>query len=450
LAEERVKRPQPLTRIIETLEHVFEDEESSRTVVGRAGIEDGMIAYDARSLVNWTNIVNETVKQNKLPALIDAAIAIRPDLTDLRSALLDYQRFAARHVTTPESVIQLAEEPPPSYWERARFRILSWSVIGLFVFLVTGVLVRESSRLFFDLPGSSMVGRFDFQLLGTPFVFLGRTFLIIFRYAAQNPLGFLIVLAVVAAIVRFMVKRPLFIHRIYIPVVVTTIVIAGALLKTIWYDMPTFSFQRVLTTSSVDMTSFDVSDSLAGRAQSLWSGVVCSRVATFGGEIVREVCGTQSAAKHQQHLYGSYLMNVLLTILIATLGVSAIHKVIHPSRDKRWNLSRISKWLLAAAMGFGVLCAVLALPWSYARTVASMKYPRICTLVEDEEVCVDRICLSGSDCADYNQTDNTIETVKPEIPSGAKTQSTDVLEDSFAQQLGAPEVIPREKANRFQ
>jgi hypothetical protein len=99
-----VTAPQhPLIKLIDRLAVLFPDEPVSRVIVGRADLASGRIEFDARALVNWTNIVGVALDRGKLEDVVRAAVAVYEEAKDLFAYLEEYGRFAAEHGRAAES-----------------------------------------------------------------------------------------------------------------------------------------------------------------------------------------------------------------------------------------------------------------------------------------------------------------------------------------------------------
>jgi hypothetical protein len=438
-------RPKPLTMLIDTFDRLFPDEELSRVVVTRAGIEDGLIAYSPRSIENWTNIVKSAIAQNALDDLVAAASELHPNVPELRHHLADYRKWCETHSADQQEQVELAAKPP-GFFERTRVVMTAWFSVGLACSALIGVMARDSMMHFFDLPSAHIAEAFTSPgpSAEAGLRFVGRTAVLIGTYVSYNPLGALLAVALGAASLYFSVRRPKWLERAYRPAVTVTLVIVAALAKTFLYDYPTVSFTRVLTTFSVDVATFDPPQMFFGRANKIWTGVVCSRIGNLQGDFVERLCGDASPRDHLQNLIGGYLLNVLFTIAICTLGIATLRKLTLPSHDARWNLPRTWKWALVTATGLALLTALLAVPWTYARTVASMEDPYICT----SEDCSLRICPEEDDCYAFIPADADVVKTGP-LQDAAQYRTEDVLQTAFRVQLQAPEVEPHDRASRL-
>lgn len=436
-----MRRPPALTKIIDTLETLFNDEETSRTVVGRAGIDDGMIAFDARSLVNWTNIVNEAIRQKALPALIDAAAELRPDVPELKQHLADFEKWAARYESMPDLTDTLTSQKVPGLWERARVAILAWFGIAVGCFALVGILARESTHAFLGIPGSHLGDAFTNPgaAAAEGLSFVGRTLIMAGTYAGYNPIGFIAAIALAAAFIYFTVRRPQLVDRAYIPAVIVPLLIVAAIAKGLWFDLPTVFFEDVLDRYTVDPFTLDP-PTLTSRVDTIWKDVVCSRVAGLQNEETQRICGTLNERVATRRGMARHLLNVIFTIAICGLGVAVLRKLAIPSRNPRWNLPFTWKWALVGATAIAVLAALLAVPWTYGRTVASMKLPYVC----QGEDCGPQLCADHC----YALLDGTWKRV-PEKSEGEVVATRDILTEAFREQLGMAQPVAPPPANRF-
>lgn len=439
-------RPKPLTKLIDTFDRLFPDEELSRVVVGRAGIEDGLIAYSPRSIENWTNIVKGAIGQNALDDLVSAATELHPNVPELRHHLDEYRKWCEVNSADQEEQVALADKPPPGFFERTRVLVTAWFGIGVVCFALIGIMARDSMMHFFDLPSAHIAHAFTSPgpSAESGLRFVGRTVFLIGTYVSYNPIGALVVIALAAALLYFSVRRPKWLDRAYRPAVTVTLVIVAAMAKTFLYDYPTVPFTRVLTTFSVDVATFDPPQMFFARTNRIWTGVVCSRIGNLQGDFAERLCGDASPREHLQNLIGGYLLNVVFTIAICTLGLATLRKLTLPSHDARWNLPRTWKWALVTATGLALLTALLAVPWTYARTVASMEYPYICT----SDDCSLRICPEENDCYAFIPADADVVKAGP-LQDTAQYRTEDVLQTAFRVQLQAPEVEPHDRASRL-
>jgi hypothetical protein len=439
-----MRRPVALTKLIDILARLFPDIDSSRAVVTQAGIPDGNIAYNAASAVNWTEIIREALQQNALEALVDSAGHMQPDLrTNMRSLLSTYQQWAKRFASTPELVEDVAAQPAPGLFERARLLIMAWFGIAAGCFAFVGVLARESTHHLFDLPDSGFADAFTSpgESAAAGLRFVGRTVVVAATYFAYNPTGAVIVTVLAGAALYFAVRRPRLVERAYIPAVVAPLVIVGAVVKAFWYDLPVRGFTGVLTKLGIEARTFDPPSMFLSRAESIWSGVVCSRIANFTE--AKSVCGTQSTLAHTQNLYGVYLLDVVFTIVICALGIAALRKLTIPTRNRAWNLPRTWNMALIGAIALALLGALLPVPWTYARTVASMQYPYICT-----SDCEFHIRVDGNKTFAFYPSDEEISVAQP-VPAGAQVSTRDILEIAFTNQVKSPRFVPPERAQRL-
>jgi|GEM_PF-5277372 len=166
---------QALSNLVDRLETLFEDETLSRVVVRRSEMNDRLITYDALPLVRWENIAREAVRQNKLPALVGAAINVSSE-ADLGDLLLAYQQAvpetppstnpalpSTNPVTQPESDAAQSQLRPPEQSERrppgnppGQRTVGAWgyaALAGLGLIVSTGLLVylvRSSKDLVAD------------------------------------------------------------------------------------------------------------------------------------------------------------------------------------------------------------------------------------------------------------------------------------------------------------
>lgn len=417
-----VQRPAALTKLIGTFAQIHPDIVPSRQIAENAGLDPTMIAFDARSAVNWTEIVNHALRYDKLDALVKTACGDDDELLhDANLLLADYRKWAETHVATPEDVETIASQRAPNFLELTGTAILSWSVIAIACFVVAGTLARESRHDFLGLPGSHGADLFhDFGgFAGEGWAFLGHLFRLTADYASLNPLGFFAAVALVVAAV-FLGRRNREVRRRFAtPAVVIPLLLAGAVAKTLWYDAPVAWYANVVLRDPKP-EALVVPRVFTAPARARWKSIVCSRVA--GDENAATFCGSADRIAYRQNVEGTYLLNAAFTILLCTIGVFVIRKLLLPSRDRAWNLSRRRKWRVAVAVGLGLLFALLPLPSTYSRTARPTEYPYICPPTGD---CYFRICIEG-ECHRYTPGDFRFAETGA-IPPSARLHSEDIL-----------------------
>ncbi|PYQ28298.1 MAG: hypothetical protein DMF56_15920 [Acidobacteria bacterium] len=120
-----MKRPPALIKLIDLLADLFDRQNWSREIVEKANIEDGMIPYDNASLINWRNIVNESLRQDALDRLVGAAAAEHVDAgPELQKLLGAVDEWLKRNQM---SARQLADNNtnPPTFLEIILTRVLT-------------------------------------------------------------------------------------------------------------------------------------------------------------------------------------------------------------------------------------------------------------------------------------------------------------------------------------
>ncbi|HEX8408106.1 MAG TPA: effector-associated domain EAD1-containing protein [Thermoanaerobaculia bacterium] len=441
---DNVRRPVALMKLIDTLDRLFPDEAASRMVVDHAGVQDGMIAYSTRSVENWTNIVNEAIRQNTLDDLVAVASELHPNVPELPRYLQEYTKWAAQQNVPAAAIADaLVTQRAPGFIERARVMIVAWFGIAVGCFAFVGVLARESTHHLFELPDSGFGDAFTSpgESAAAGLRFVGRTLVVAVTYFAYNPIGALFVTVLAGVVLYFAVRRPPIVERAYIPAVVTPLVSIGAFVKTLWYDLPVLGFTGVLTKMGIEARTFDPPGMFLSRAEKIWSGVVCSRIADFPQ--AKLLCGGESALGHTQNLYGVYLLDVVFTIAICALGIAALRKLTVPSHNRAWNLPRTWNWALIVTIALALLGALLPVPWTYARTVASMQYPYICTAD-----CEFHIRVDGNKTFAFYPADGDIS-VAQAVPPTAQVSTRDILDVAFTNQVKSPSFVPHERGRRF-
>ena len=135
--------------------------------------------------------------------------------------------------------------------------------------------------------------------------------------------------------------------------------------KMYWYDAPAFHYTNVLSTRNwADPELLDVPQPLTRVTQERWRAVVCSRVANLGTENVRKVCGPSRVSRHEQDIFGVYVLDVFFTILLCITAIAAIHKLLLTSQRLDWNLKPGLKRGGAAVLTAALLVALLPVPWT--------------------------------------------------------------------------------------
>jgi hypothetical protein len=404
-------------------------------VVVRAGIDDTMIAFDPRSAVNWTEIVNHGLRNDALDALVEASgdEDLHPELvTDMKALLAEYRKWAATHAATPEAMETIAAQSAPKFWEMARTTIVSWSGIAIACFGIVGAFARESRHVFLGLPGSHTN---DFLhdpagYAGEGFTFLRDTVAAAAHYAfSLNPLGALIVVALIVGAVVLVRREPRMRRRLATPVIVIPLLISSVVAKTLWYDLPVASFAKTATRdyrpdAILAMSMFRT------PAKARWTSIVCSRIA--GEPRAEQLCGKENRAEHQQNVQSSYLLNVIFTAALCTIGVVVIRKILLPSYDRAWNLSRRRKWNAVIAVALGLLFALLPVPWTFSRTVRSTEEPYVCPPGAN---CYFRVCPEKDECYKYDLDEGQRFTKTGDVPENASERPKDLLWAKFEKDL---------------
>jgi ABC-type sugar transport system permease subunit len=441
---DNVRRPVALTKLIDTFDRLFPDEPLSRLVVGRSGMPDGTIAYSARSIENWTNIVNEAIRQDALDNLAAAAVELHPNVPEIPRYVQDYSKWAAQQNVSPEGIAKaLTTQPAPGFLERARLVIVAWFGVAVGCFAFVGVLARESTHHLFDLPDSGFTDAFTSpgESAAAGLRFVGRSLVVAATYFAYNPVGSVLVVILAGTVLYFAVRRRPLIERAYIPAVVLPVVVVGAFVKTLYYDLPVLGFTGVLTKLGIDSRTFDPPAMFSSRAERIWSGVVCSRIANFPE--ARSLCGTETSVEHMQNLYGVYLLDVIFTIAVCALGIAALRKLTLPSHARAWNLPRAWNRASILVIAVALLGALLPVPWTYARTVASMEYPYICTAE-----CEFHIRVDANKTFAFYPADSEIGAAQA-VPTNAQVSMRDILDVAFTNQVKSPSFVPHERGSRL-
>jgi hypothetical protein len=445
-----VRRPIALTRLIDTLARLFPDEKASRMVVDHSGLEDGYIAFDARALVNWTNIVNAALRPDRLDDLVDAAGKLHPELLpDMRSLVTNYRKWAERNATTAEQVDSVAAQSAPGIFARARARIVAWSGVALACFAVIGILARESRHLFLGIPGS----RWN-DLLTSPrecavegAAFLGHTAQLAWEYTKVNPIGGAVVVVLALCIWFFRSRLRRVVRNAWAPVIVIPLVIVSGVAKMAWYDAPAYHFESILSPPRnwIRPEILDVRQPLTARTQNMWRAVVCSRVGEQQDfDDVRRTCGSETLDAHAQNVIGTYMLGVLFTLGICITGIAAIRKLILPSQRRDWNLRRADNRIAIALLAAGVLLALLHVPWTYSRTVRSTRYPLLSIDARREF----RVCAARDECYSY-RPGKKLEAAPKDIPPRARVLEGDILEAMLEEQLDKPPLPVPDSGPRF-
>jgi hypothetical protein len=440
------KRPIALSKLIDALARLFVDIESSRLVVDRAEMDATVIAFDQRALFNWTNIVNEAIAQNKLRDLVTAADGMYPNVPELKNGLRDYEQWAAKNAEQPEVIQTLIDQPPPPLWDRMRRSFIGVALTIAAAFAAIGIVARQSQRLFYGLPSPrthpfSDVQEWTYEGLK----FIGRTLVVLIEYLTLNPLGLIAVLVAAGLVVYALVRWRKRMTVVYKPAVAVPLLMVLAIAKVFWYDVPTLKLDNVLTKSSYDMTSFDIPPLIQPRARTMWESVVCSRVGSLDDPRIRAMCGEAPPRVHLQNLYGRFLLDVLFTLALWSIGARVITKLILPSRNLAWNLPPIWRRIALGGAGIALAIGIIGLPYAYSRTARSMKPRKVCT---DDAGCYFRLCVNRRECYAYVPPD-IIERAGPEPRNAEITMDEDILQVSFTEQIGTQEVNPQDRANRF-
>jgi tetratricopeptide (TPR) repeat protein len=99
-----------LTQLRDMLQNLYQTQESSYSVVDDAEIPRDHIAFQASSLQNWHNILQEAHKRDKVPALVDVVLQRYPERSNqLREAV---RRYLAASGAVRVVVLPFAGSPP--------------------------------------------------------------------------------------------------------------------------------------------------------------------------------------------------------------------------------------------------------------------------------------------------------------------------------------------------
>jgi hypothetical protein len=447
MPEVRARRPLALSRLIDALARLYVDIETSRRPVADAGLDATVIAFDARALYNWTNIVNEAIRQRRLRELIVVADTDYPDIPELKRAQGEYESLIAEREAGTE-IMPIADrvivEKPPRLWQRSPFGIAVTIGTLLGVFAIIGIVARESLHAFYGVPAH------NHNILGHPdewvvegFKFFTRTLMVGVEYLTLNPLGAVATLVAAALVLYAVVRWHKPIERMSKPAVIVPVLIVFAIGKSFFYDMPTLRFERVLESRSWDMTSFDIPPLFASRAKEVWQPVVCSRVG--GDPKASAFCADENKSAHLQRLDGRFLLDALFTLGLWSIGIRVVRKLMLPSRELAWNPPPIWRRVALGGAGIALFIGILGVPYAYSRTARSMREEQVCVPGED---CYFRICVDDHECFDYVSSGDW--TPSQPIPKNAAAPTkVDVLDAAFREQLEAVEVDPQDRAKRF-
>lgn len=426
MPEAAARRPNALTRLIDALARLYVDVESSRLVVQRAEMDPAVIAFDARALVNWTNITDEALRQKAIQRLIAVADEMYPDVPELKAAMRESADWTE----------ELTAQPPPKLWERAKFGIVVTVLTVLASFAVIGIVSRESQHGFYNVPAHShnVLSHPD-EWTAEGFDVITRTLMVAVEYLMLNPLGAILMLILVGVIVYAVVKWQKQIARFTKPAIAVPALILLALVKSYWYDMPTLYFENVLDTRSFDMTSFDIPPHSADRARQIWQPVVCSRLA--GDPNAADFCGNTTRSAQLQQVDGRYLLDVLFTVGLWSIGIRIIRKLMLPSRELAWNLPQIWRRAFLTGAGIALFIAILGVPWAYARTAQSMREERVCVRAD----CYFRLCIDAHECFDYTPPGDWRPS-RPIPQDAAAPTKEDILDAAFKEQLQSANAGP--------
>ncbi|HJQ40760.1 MAG TPA: hypothetical protein VKB93_26780 [Thermoanaerobaculia bacterium] len=443
----RARRPLALSRLIDALARLYVDIETSRRPVADAGIDATIIAFDARALYNWTNIVNEAIRQKRLRELIAIADTDYPDIPELKRAQSEYESLIAeREAGTAAMPIadRVIVEKPPKLWQRSPFGIAVTLGTLLGVFAIIGIVARESLHSFYGVPvhKHNILGHPD-EWITEGFKFFTRTLMVGIEYLTLNPLGAVATLVLGALVLYAVVRWHKPIERMAKPAIIVPVMIVFAISKSFFYDMPTLKFERVLEGSSWDMASFDIPPLFASRAKDVWQPVVCSRV---GGDAkAGSFCGDENKSAHLQRLDGRYLLDVLFTLGLWSIGFRVVRKLMLPSRELAWNLPPIWRRVALGGAGIALFIGILGVPWAYSRTARSMREEQVCVDTGD---CHFRICTDSRECFDYSPAGDWTHSLPIPKDAAAPTKE-DVLEAAFREQLQGVDFEPPDRSQRL-
>jgi hypothetical protein len=441
-----VKRPLALTKLIHVLDRLFDTVDSSKMIVTTAGIEDGTIEYSTASVINWTNIVNEALKQDALERLVDAAVAQREDAApELRALLRSHQTWTEHH---RELAAQLGDQTkPPTFFEIFRFSIIVGIVAALLVVFAIGFAAAASRHTLLGLPVPFSAAFAPGEWGVSAAQVLLRIPLMLFEYAGYGFgwLRALLAIGVTSALIYFVtLKRPPRVQRFYVPKIVIPLLVLGAAAKVGYYDVPTLVFRDVLTKNSITDAAFDIPPAYARQASRTWKAIVCSRIASSDDPRVRYWCREGRAGEHRQNALGRYLLNVAWTSLLTAIAIAVIRKLAHTSRQPEWNVTATLKRLLIATVAMAGLATMLFAAQTYARTVAPTVYdlvrPPAPKPPEEPEPPFFRVC-AGPRCFKYIPSFGGLEE-SPDIATAPAADREDILTACFESQLDTLPVDP--------
>jgi hypothetical protein len=375
-----VRRPGALTKLITTFAHAYPDIRDARMLVLRADLDATMIAFDARSFVNWNRIVSFALLHDGLDALVAESgdADLNPGLLpDMQNLVAEYRKWASDNGVTAADLEDVAAQAPPGVFDRYGKTILYCTIIALIGLALCGAIARTATHIFLGIPGAPTFDLFREPLLsaGEGWALLQQTLVVGWRYAiTENQAGAFLTAMVVGGIVLLGRRLPRIRRRFITPAVVVPLLIAGAAAKMLWYDAPATAYANVLV-RDYHPESLIVPPIFTSPARARWQSIICSRMA---GSAHADVCGNSDRFTYQQNVDGSYLLDSCFTALLCTWGILAMRKVLLPYRHNVWNLSRRRKWRAAIGIAIALLLALLPLPSTYARTVRSTTYSYVC------------------------------------------------------------------------
>lgn len=297
-----------------------------------------------------------------------------------------------------------------------------------------GVWVQQSQHAFLGIPQD--MAQVDTLSILQAWALEGLQFIlaviyIIFDYVVRNIIALAVFVGVIGLVV-YVSRRPL--RRLYndgILVAIVLMLFVGAVTKLVLYDIPTIYINDVLRTYCLDSSYFDAPPLVASRLDTIWSDVVCSRIANSGTEFSTQACSDGDAAFYRRRVSGRFLVDATVTTVIA-LGEMAIgaYTLLRWRRLKHGALP--APIVILVVTGLTIAIAVNGLAIAFSRTARSTSFPYHC--LDD---CAFLICSGKGNCVDYAAATG----FRP-ARLGGRTEERDVLQAHFAELLRTNEVPP--------
>jgi hypothetical protein len=241
--------------------------------------------------------------------------------------------------------------------------ISSVGIAGIFV--ASGYIVQsaQESLLGIDLGTHASVG--DYSLLGARFFV--DVFTVVYRRLATR-IWPLLVLAAAGAFAAYILAKVRSKASRTGETVLLGLLALSLGVKWVYFDLPPGQIQDVLSTRVELQRAFRGSRVVAGRAEEAWEHFFCSRAAT---DVFGRQCG-EEPEWHEAVLENTFLINVALTTLLATLTIVTLRS----AADAPERVPSAALLTRAAALAM-LFVGLVALPYTYGKVIRSTRFSSV-------------------------------------------------------------------------